>query len=119
MDPKDSFVNDTFVNERWDEEIVPQLIEYIKIPNKSPAFDPNWAEHGYMDEAVNQIARWCEGRAIDGLTVEVVRLEGRTPLIYMEVPGQSDHTVLLYGHLDKQPEMSGWRDDLGPWKPVI
>ena len=29
-----------------------------------------------------------------------------------------DETVLLYGHMDKQPEMVGWRADLGPWKPV-
>ena len=114
MDPIDKFVA-----ERWDEEIVPQLVDYIKIPNKSPAFDPDWAEHGYMEQAVTQIAGWCEERAIEGLTVEVVRLEGRTPLIYMEVPGQCDHTVLLYGHLDKQPEMTGWREDLGPWIPVI
>jgi acetylornithine deacetylase/succinyl-diaminopimelate desuccinylase-like protein len=110
---------DTYVADRWDEEIVPRLIDYIKIPNKSPAFDAHWAEHGYMEQAVTQIASWCESRAIDGLTVEVVRLEGRTPLIYMEVRGQCDHTVLLYGHLDKQPEMTGWREDLGPWKPVL
>jgi acetylornithine deacetylase/succinyl-diaminopimelate desuccinylase-like protein len=27
--------------------------------------------------------------------------------------------VLFYGHLDKQPEMEGWRADLGPWIPKI
>ena len=27
--------------------------------------------------------------------------------------------VLLYGHLDKQPEMTGWADGLGPWEPVL
>ena len=48
-----------------------------------------------------------------------MRLPGRTPLIYMEIPGDVDATVLLYGHLDKQPEMTGWRDGLGPWEPVI
>ncbi len=107
-----------FVGETWEAEIVPQLTEYIRIPNKSPLFDPDWAQHGYMDEAVALIEAWCRERRIEGLTVEVVRLEGRTPLIYMEVPGEGDDTVLLYGHLDKQPEMSGWREDLGPWKPV-
>jgi len=25
----------------------------------------------------------------------------------------------MYGHLDKQPEMTGWRKGLGPWTPVI
>jgi len=108
-----------FVNGLWDQSIVPQLVEYIKIPNKSPMFDAEWAEHGHMDKAVKLIESWCRDRPIEGLTVEVVRLAGRTPVILMEVPGQSDDTVLLYGHLDKQPEMTGWEDGLGPWKPVI
>ncbi len=107
-----------FSDKVWEDSIVPELVEYIKIPNKSPHFDPDWAKHGYMDQAVDQIERWCRAQDIAGLTVEVVRLEGRTPLIYMEIPGEGDDTVLLYGHLDKQPEMSGWADDLGPWKPV-
>ena len=109
----------TLVERVWDDTIVPTLVEYIRIPNKSPHFDSAWAEHGYMDSAVDLIAGWCRGRPIEGLTVEVVRLEGRTPLIYMEVPGASDATVLLYGHLDKQPEMVGWREGLGPWQPVL
>ena len=27
--------------------------------------------------------------------------------------------MLLYGHLDKQPEMTGWREGFGPWTPVV
>lgn len=101
----------------WSDSIVDELVEYIRIPAKSPDFDPDWAEHGYIDEAVEQVAAWC--RKQDLGEVEVVRLEGRTPVIFMEIPGELDDTVLLYGHLDKQPEMSGWAEDLGPWKPVI
>ena len=107
------------MNTQWDDEIVPQLVDYIRIPNKSPSFDPDWEAHGYMEEAVALIEQWCRAQPIEGLSVEVVRLPGRTPLIYMEIPGSSEQTVLLYGHLDKQPEMTGWRDDLAPWKPVI
>jgi acetylornithine deacetylase/succinyl-diaminopimelate desuccinylase-like protein len=107
------------VEQTWDRSIIPSLVEYIKIPNKSPAFDPDWSEHGFMDQAVDHIAAWCREQVIEGLQVEIVRLEGRTPVICMEIPGQSDDTVLLYGHLDKQPEMEGWDDDLGPWKPVL
>jgi acetylornithine deacetylase/succinyl-diaminopimelate desuccinylase-like protein len=107
-----------FVDGVWENDIVPQLVEYIAIPNKSPTFDPDWAEHGHMERAVTLIETWCRKQEIPGLSVEVVRLEGRTPLIYMEIPGEGDDTVLLYGHLDKQPEMAGWRKDLGPWKPV-
>lgn len=115
----DSEKTKSFVNGLWDDEIIPQLVEYIRIPNESPAFDPKWAEHGHMDRAVELIANWCKERPIEGLTLEIIRLEGRTPLIFMEVPGAIDNTVLLYGHMDKQPPMVGWDDDLGPWKPVI
>ncbi|WP_437680301.1 M20 family metallopeptidase [Sorangium sp. So ce131] len=104
----------------WEQEIVPALHDYIRIPNKSPAFDPAWRENGHMDRATSLIEAWCKAQPIPGLKVEVVRIEGRTPVIFMEVPGegQSDDSVLLYGHLDKQPEMTGWREGLSPWEPV-
>jgi len=110
-----------FISGLWDDEIVPQLVEYIRIPNKSPMFDPKWVEHGYMDAAVKLMETWARSKlsSLPGSTLEVVRLEGRTPLIYIEVPGASDDTVVLYGHLDKQPEMTGWAEGLGPWTPVL
>src|SRR5690606_36268480 len=112
-----------FVDAKWDEQIVPQLVEYIRIPNKSPMFDAQWVEQGYMDQAVALMEGWAKSQAIEGMQVEVVRLEGRTPLIFLDIPpangGSAEDCVLLYGHLDKQPEMTGWDDDLGPWKPVI
>lgn len=115
----DTAKTERFVADAWDGDIVPQLVEYIRIPNKSPMFDAQWRENGYMDDAVKLLAGWAKAQPIKGMSVEVVELEGRTPLIYIEVPGQGDDCVLLYGHLDKQPEMTGWADDLGPWKPVI
>jgi len=114
---------DRFVAEKWDDDIVPQLVDYIRIPNKSPMFDADWVAHGYMDAAVSLMEKWARAQAIPGMTVEVVRLEGRTPLIFLDIPATGpdtgDDCVLLYGHLDKQPEMTGWDDDLGPWKPVL
>jgi acetylornithine deacetylase/succinyl-diaminopimelate desuccinylase-like protein len=111
------------VDRVWTDEIVPALKDYIAIPNVSVLFDPQWREHGHMARAVELIRAWCAARAIVGLTVEVHELPGLTPLILMEIPAfgsaATDDTVLLYGHLDKQPEMTGWREDLGPWKPVI
>ena len=105
-----------FIESVWDQSITPQLIEYIRIPNESPAFDPKWREHGHMHRAVALIADWCKSQPIDGLVVEVIEHEGRTPIIWAEVPGQGPRaaeTVLLYGHLDKQPEMTGWAEGLG------
>jgi acetylornithine deacetylase/succinyl-diaminopimelate desuccinylase-like protein len=100
----------------WENEILPALQEYIRIPNKSPAFEPHWQMN--MDRAVMLIEQWCRRQPVAGLQVEVVRLPERTPVIYMEVPGQGAETVLLYGHLDKQPEMTGWRPGLSPWQSV-
>jgi acetylornithine deacetylase/succinyl-diaminopimelate desuccinylase-like protein len=113
-----------FIGGLWDDEIVPQLVDYIRIPNKSPMFDAQWVEHGYMDQAVALLERWARGKlaSLAGASLEVVRLPGRTPLIYIDVPATlagCDETVVLYGHLDKQPEMTGWAEGLGPWTPVI
>ncbi len=103
----------------WQSSIIGELTEYIKVPNKSPAFDPDWQANGFMEAVVVQFADWIERQQIEGMQLDVVRLPGRTPLLFIEIPGESAETVLLYGHLDKQPEMTGWREDLGPWKPVL
>jgi acetylornithine deacetylase/succinyl-diaminopimelate desuccinylase-like protein len=108
-----------FVEETWRSSILPALDAYIRIPNQSPAFDAEWHQHGYMDAAVDLIASWIRAQNVKGLALEVVRLPGRTPLMFMEVGGQSNDTVLLYGHLDKQPPMHGWEQGLGPWQPVL
>ncbi len=115
MSPKNSQYIDTL----WDSSIIPTLMEYIKIPNKSPQFDKDWRTHGYMDQAVELIANWCKANAVAGMKLDVVKLEDRTPVIFIDIPGQKDETILLYGHLDKQPEMTGWDADLHPWKPVL
>lgn len=114
-----------FAARRWDEAIVPALTDYIAVPAKSPMFDAEWQAHGLIDRVVRDAAAWVEARKVPGLKLEVVRLEGRTPVIFFELPasggraGQptSSGTVVMYGHLDKQPEFSGWRNDLGPWTP--
>jgi acetylornithine deacetylase/succinyl-diaminopimelate desuccinylase-like protein len=103
----------------FESSIVPTLVEYIKIPNKSPGFDPDWERSGHMQRAMDLIVAWCRTRRIAGMRLEVVRLPGRTPLLFIEVPGAVDDTVLLYGHMDKQPEMTGWAEGLGPWQPVL
>jgi acetylornithine deacetylase/succinyl-diaminopimelate desuccinylase-like protein len=104
---------------KWDEDLTPRLVEYIRLPCKSPHFDPDWAADGHLDAAVKLAFDWCLAQPIPGMQVEVVRLPGRTPVLFLDIPGSAPGTVLLYGHLDKQPEMVGWREGLGPWLPVI
>ena len=103
----------------WDNQILPTIIEYIKFPNKSPVFDPDWEANGYMDQVVDLASEWVNNHKPDNSTLNIYKEAGRTPLMILDVPGNSDGTVLMYGHLDKQPEMEGWAEGLDPWKPVL
>lgn len=108
-----------FIDKLWDKEIVPELCDYIEIPNKSPLFDPDWEKHGFMDQAMDLLEAWAAKQPVDGMSMEVRRLPGRTPLLLIEIEGTRPGNILLYGHMDKQPEFEGWEKGLGPWKPVI
>ncbi len=113
-----------FIDRKWDTELAPQLVEYVRVPAKSPAFDPEWRAHGHLQRVVEDAHRWCRAQPVAGLKLEIVTIEGRTPCLVFEVPASSAaaagaRPVLFYGHLDKQPEMTGWRDGFGPWTPVI
>jgi acetylornithine deacetylase/succinyl-diaminopimelate desuccinylase-like protein len=108
-----------FIEREWQASVLPTLAAYVRIPNQSPAFDPHWQTHGHMQRAVELLARWARTQAIPGMTVQVRELPGRTPLLLIDVPGERADCVLLYGHLDKQPEFTGWLPGLGPWEPVI
>jgi acetylornithine deacetylase/succinyl-diaminopimelate desuccinylase-like protein len=108
------------VTRQWDGDIVRQLTDYIAIPAKSPGFDPQWQQHGYIETVLRNAAVWVEAQKVAGLKLEIVRLPGRTPVLFFEVEGTraaAPQTILMYGHLDKQPEFTGWRNDLGPWTP--
>ncbi|MCW5654777.1 M20 family metallopeptidase [Hydrogenophaga sp.] len=124
----------SYVDARWSDAIVPELVKYIEVPAKSPAFDADWAAHGLLERVLQSAADWVRAQKVDGLTLEIVRLQDaqgrpRTPVLFFEVPASagrdgtpapdSGKTVLMYGHLDKQPEFTGWRSDLGPWIPKI
>jgi acetylornithine deacetylase/succinyl-diaminopimelate desuccinylase-like protein len=107
------------VGELWKSSIVPALEQYIRIPNQSPLFDPEWRANGHMHRAVDLAKKWVESQNVKGLKIEVVEQEDRTPVIFMEIDGDSESTVLMYGHLDKQPAMVGWDEGLDAWTPVM
>ena len=113
----------SFTGRKWDDDLVPRLVDYVRVPAKSPAFDANWQAHGHLDAVVRSAHEWCRAQRIEGMRLEIVHIEGRTPCLFFDIPATgglgNQRSVLFYGHLDKQPEMSGWREDLGPWKPVI
>lgn len=96
-------------------------IEYVKIPNLSRNFDPEWNTNGKLEQTAEFLLDWAKKQGLKGATFEIIQEKGRTPLIFIEVEGTSkdSDTVLLYGHFDKQPWMTGWREGLGPTTPVI
>jgi len=112
-----------FVDRLWTDDVVPTLVDYIRIPAKSPAFDARWAANGHLEAATQLYEAWAREKLaeVSGASVEVIRLEGRTPVIFIDIPasGGMGGDVLMYGHLDKQPEMTGWSEGMGPWTPVI
>ena len=111
----------TAIASHWDDDIVAQLTDYVRIPAKSPHFDPDWKKNGHIDRVIALAEAWVRRQKVRGLELEIVRLKGRTPLLFFDVPasgkGAGDSTVVLYGHLDKQPEMTGWHSGAGPWIP--
>lgn len=110
------------VDRAWSDDIVERLTSYIAIPALSPAFDPDWGSRGYLASAIELVRSWCAVRPIAGMTVSVQQLPSHTPLIVIDIAAHNctaPGTALVYGHLDKQPEMTGWRDGLGPWTPVL
>ena len=109
----------SYLDQFWDNEITPTLTEYIKIPNKSPAFDPDWEKTGHMEKVLNLAVKWTEKHRPKESTLHIKRLDGRTPVIMVEIPGEREGNILMYGHLDKQPEMEGWNEGFGPWEPVM
>ena len=114
-----------FMARIWDEEIVPALTDYIRIPNKSPAFDADWEKHGHMEKAVAMFADWAQGeaRAISRLVAGGgAAARPHAADLHRESAGDRRSGrpgFLMYGHLDKQPEMLGWDEGKGPWQPLM
>lgn len=111
--------NYQYIERFWHDAILPSLAEYIRIPNKSPLFDPHWEINGYMQDAVDHMTSWVKAQNIPNLKIDVHKLPDLTPTILLTLEGDTDDTVLIYGHLDKQPEFTGWAEGLSPWEPVF
>jgi acetylornithine deacetylase/succinyl-diaminopimelate desuccinylase-like protein len=106
------------VERLFEDEVMPALDAYTRIPCLSPAFDPQWSTEGHLGRAATLLAEWCAKRPVPGLCVEVLDLPGRTPVLLVEAGGDAPGTVLIYGHMDKQPPQGVWQEGLGPYTPV-
>ena len=84
----------TSIAQFWDSAIVPTLVDYIRIPAKSPHFDKDWAKNGHIEAAVTLAADWCGKHPVEGMQLEIVRLHGRTPVLFIECCEESGSTDL-------------------------
>jgi acetylornithine deacetylase/succinyl-diaminopimelate desuccinylase-like protein len=106
----------------WRGAVLPLLLEYGRIPDLSPAYDPSWESSGELERAASLFAGWAQDRDLPGATVEVVRIPGLSPTVLIDVPPTDPDavgSVLVYGHYDKQPPFVGWGDGRGPWTPTL
>lgn len=110
------------IERTWAGDVIPSLSGLIAIPALSPSFDSSWPATGHLRAAVDHVASWAGSRGLTG-RCEVVELEGRPPLLLVDIPATAgaagQGTVLLYGHLDKQPALGEWSEGLAPWRPVL
>lgn len=118
MQGKSQFLQ-AYIDQFWQKEVLPTLIDYIRIPCVSQVFDHDWQANGYIQQAMDLLCHWSEKHKLPNMQIELHQLPGRSPCLMIELPGELDKTILLYGHMDKQPEMTGWQEGLGPWQPVV
>jgi hypothetical protein len=112
----------TIVFQLFEEQTLPGIMDYIRIPNGSPNYDPQWDTNGNQEKAVSFMANWVLSQNIKGLSLSIYKEKKRTPFLYIDINSSrvSDkRTILMYGHFDKQPAFTGWSPGLGPTIPVI
>ena len=111
------------VTHEWDTSVEEALKSFIRLPALSPDFDKKWEENGVLLKALEDAQAWAEKQGIKGLRCEIIKDDGFTPCLFVEVDATSDkkfeRSVFFYGHLDKQPPNEGWDQDKSAWEPVI
>ncbi|MDH2903849.1 MAG: M20/M25/M40 family metallo-hydrolase [Actinomycetota bacterium] len=104
----------------FERDALATLTTYATIECLSPAFDAHWHDNGHLDAAIELLAQWARQRTLQNFKVDVVRIADRTPVLVVTVEATNDDeaTVVLYGHMDKQPPLGDWSEGLSPYAPV-
>jgi acetylornithine deacetylase/succinyl-diaminopimelate desuccinylase-like protein len=106
--------------EDFEREALPTLTNYASIPCLSPMFDAEWEKTAHINTAASLFVGWSRTRAFHSATTQMHQIPGRTPVITVtvEATAPTSSTVVLYGHLDKQPPLGDWSEGLSPYAPV-
>lgn len=111
-----------YIEKAFTYDALPYLMNFIRIPNLSPAFDYNWDTNGLLDKTANYIMSCIQSLKIENSKTELIKDKGYTPLIFIDIAPSRENdsrTILFYAHFDKQPHGTGWDENKGPTKPVI
>ena len=111
-----------YIEKMFTYNLLPTLMDFIRIPNLSPAYDYNWNTNGLLLKAANLIISYAKSLDIKNANINLIQDKGRTPLIFIDISAtriNDTRTVLLYAHFDKQPYGTGWDEDKFPTNPVI
>ena len=102
------------------EEALPAIMQFIRIPSKSRFCDPDWERNGQLVRALREGAQWGEKLFPEGV-FEILTLPGKTPALFFDIPAENHdgRPAFFYGHFDKQPEAEGWSEGLAPFTPVV
>lgn len=108
----------------WNEKAQPALEAFVTRKALSPGFDAAWKQNGVLRQVCDEAAAFGHS-LFPSAEFEVVEDEGKSPSLIFSVPATGafvatpEKTAFFYGHLDKQPEATGWSEGRGPWKPVV
>jgi len=83
--------------------------------------DDKYDCNGLVQQAMQVVDTNIQALGIKGLTRTVIHPAGMNPLIvYVVEPSEgASKTVMMYGHLDKQPYGPGWEEGVSPTDPII
>lgn len=106
---------------RIDSEVIPLLMDYIRVPSLSPLYDPDWESNGLMEQAQKLLLDYVHNIGIQGLKTQILKEPGKPWMFYGEVPGTDPSlgTILIYGHMDKQPHFPNWIAGTNNTEPAI
>jgi acetylornithine deacetylase/succinyl-diaminopimelate desuccinylase-like protein len=120
IDPADL---ETYIGDEFDKNILPSFKEFLSVPNISPSYDKDWNKNGFLKQAATVLLEYAQNIGISGLNASLCtgEEENVTPFLYIDIDSTSkdEKRVLLYGHYDKQPPLTGWEQGKGPYSPIV
>ena len=111
-----------YVDKQFILNTLPNLMNFIRIPNLSPLYDDDWNTNGLLLKAANLIISFAKSLELKNAEINLLQDKGYTPLIFIDIPASrinDTRTILFYAHYDKQPHGEGWDEDKSPINPVI